>query len=75
MRWECTECGYSGEAAEAPHVCVCCGTAAGFFLKAEAGLDGGDAGETWYDTWLQSGMARAEAPLRHRRHHPAVTRK
>ena len=49
-------------------------TAGAFFVKTEPVHEADGGTETWFDSWLHCGMAAAEAPLRHRRHHP-VTRK
>jgi hypothetical protein len=69
MRWECTECGYSSEEQKVPRVCVCCGTAGGFFVEAEIGIEGDATAETIFDSWLHRGMARADLPPHHRRRH------
>jgi hypothetical protein len=70
MRWECSECGYTGESAEAPHVCVCCGTAGGFFARTEPGIEGDAHADTMFDSWLHTGMERADHPVRRHPDHP-----
>lgn len=65
MWWECSECGGYAEQANAPAICLECGTAGGIFVAAdvEDAIYGALGADGLRGVWLNAGLEQARATL------------